>query len=370
MKCIEVKTDPPYQIWIGPALIGEIGKLIAPIVEDHSVVILSDMYVDPLYGDAVCTAIEDFGIEVKSIPFMVDEGSKNLELVESLLRMLAQQSISRNDVILALGGGLIADVVTLTAALYLRGVKVIHVPTTLVAMLDAAIGGNADINIPEGKSMAGVCHDPSLVVADLDLLASLPDQEIKNGIGEIIKYAVIEKSDLYAKLKNHVGRTDMNDLEYIIGKCAEIKVGILAENPKSSQRGVLDLGLLVGQAIEIATDNAIDHGEALGLGMLVMAYGTGNSKTGDKIRVLLDKYGLMTTLDWPEREIVTAAMFKTSPTSRYTAVIPEDIGQCVVKRVTSRELMLIIRKGLSAIRPKKGSIKVGRRLHLLRRAKS
>ena len=222
MRCIEVQTEPSYQVWIGPALTSQIGKLLSPIVGSHSVIVLSDMYVDPLYGEAVCSAIEDYGIEVKTIPFMADENSKNLELVESLLSTLTQQSVSRNDVLLSLGGGLAIDVVTMAAALYLRGVKVVHMPTTLVAMVDAAIGGKADINIPEGRDMAGVNYQSELVVADIDLLSSLPEHEIRNGMGEIIKYAVLRKNTLYGRLREHVGRTHMDELERIIGDCAEI----------------------------------------------------------------------------------------------------------------------------------------------------
>ena len=370
MRCIEVKTEPSYQVWIGPALTSQIGKLLNPIAHGHTVIVLSDMYVDPLYGEAVCSAIEDYGIEVKSIPFMVDDNSKDLALVESLLSTLTQQSVSRNDVLLALGGGLAIDVVTMAAALYLRGVKVVHMPTTLVAMVDAAIGGKADINIPEGPDMAGVNYQPEMVVADIDLLASLPEHEIRNGMGEIIKYAVIEKGTLYGRLREHIGRSHMDELERVIGDCAEIKANIISENPTSSQRGVLDLGRMPGQVIEQLTDNAIGHGEAIGLGMLIMAYGTGNTKTGDRIKALLDEYGLLTCFEWPEREFISAALFKHNTNAYYTVIIPEMIGKCEFKRVRTRELTSILKKGLSAVRPKKESSKRLLRLKNLRRARS
>ena len=369
MRCIEVQTEPSYQVWIGPALTSQIGKLLSPIVGSHSVIVLSDMYVDPLYGEAVCSAIEDYGIEVKTIPFMADENSKNLELVESLLSTLTQQSVSRNDVLLSLGGGLAIDVVTMAAALYLRGVKVVHMPTTLVAMVDAAIGGKADINSPEGRDMAGVNYQSELVVADIDLLSSLPEHEIRNGMGEIIKYAVLRKNTLYGRLREHVGRTHMDELERIIGDCAEIKAEIVSQHPTSSMRDVLDLGRMPGQAIEDVTDNAIGHGEAIGLGMLIMAYGTGNTKTGDRIKALLDEYGLLTSFEWPERELISTALFKKNTDAYYTIVVPEEIGKVEVKRIRTRELTGILKKGLNAVRPKKES---GKRLRLkaLRRARS
>ena len=371
MKCIEVKTDPSYNVWIGPALTSQIGRLIYPIANGRRVALISDMYVDPLYGESVISAIEDYGIDVISIPIMVDENNKNLATIESLLGALAQENFSRDDIILAIGGGMISDVAGLTAALYMHGIRIVHMPTTLMGMVDAAIGGKADVNLPQGKDLAGVFHQPEMVIADIDLLASLPDQEIHSGIGEIIKYAVIADNDLFARLMNKVSRANMDELEYVIGVCAQMKADIVSNDMDfGGERELLRLGHIVGEAIEVATDYAVSHGEAVGLGMLVMAYGTGNKKTGDKIRKALEMYHLMTELDWPEREIIAAVLVKKSVSGAYKIVVPEKIGQCVVMEVSEKSLVQILRKGLAAIGCGKGHGRKLRQIHPFRRSRS
>ena len=371
MKCIEVKTDPSYNVWIGPALIGQVGKLLYPIANGHRVAVIQDMYVDPLCGEEVINAIEDYGIETVSIPITVDESAKTLETVQSILSALAQNNLSKDDIILSLGGGTITDIAGLTAALYMHGVKIIHMPTTLMGMVDAAIGGKADANIAEGKDMVGVYYQPEMVIADIDLLSSLADKEVRNGIGEIIKYAVIDNDELFARLMNHIGRSKMEELEYVIGVCAQMKADIVARDTAGeADRGLLKLGHTAGQAIEVVTDYTISHGEAVGLGMLVMAYGTGNRKAGDKIKKALEKYHLMTTLDWPEREIISAALIKRTGSTAYTIIVPEDIGKCVIEQVSAKTLTQILRKGLAAIRQSKGQSDRLRSLRLFRRARS
>ncbi|MBQ4361676.1 MAG: 3-dehydroquinate synthase [Lachnospiraceae bacterium] len=351
MKCIEVKTEPSYNVWIGPALTSQIGKLLYPIASGHRVAMISDMYVDPLYGGEVMNAIKDYGIDVVSIPMMVDEKTKTLSTVESLLGALVQENISKEDILLAVGGGLVSDIAGLTAALYMHGIRIVHMPTTLLSMVDASIGGKSDVNIPQGKDLAGVYYQPEMVVSDLNVLASLPDEEMRNAVGEIIKYAVIEDgSNLYGRLMNKIGRAKMEELEYIIGVCAQMKADIVAKDwHGEGERELLKLGHTAGGAIEVVTDYAVSHGEAVGLGMLIMAYGTGNRKTGDKIKKLLEKYNLMTSIDWPEREITAAALVKKNAGGAYKIVVPEEIGNCVIQEVSARTLTQILRKGLNAV---------------------
>lgn len=375
MKCIEIKTNPSYNVWIGPALTSQIGKLLYSIANGHRVAVISDMYVDPLYGEEVIASIEDYGIEVQSFPIMVDEKTKTLETVETLLSKLAKENYSKEDVLLDVGGGMISDIAGMTAALYLSGIKVVHMPTTLLGMTDAAVGGKAELNIPEGKGIVGTVYQPEMVIADLDVLSTLPEQEIKSGIGEIIKYAVIEDNGLYGKLMNHVGRADMVELENIIADSVEIKNRIVSEDPTGTGlRGVVRLGHTAGQAIETATDYGVLHGEAVGLGMLIMAYGTGNRKTGDKIKRLLERYDMPTAIDWPDREIIAAALYKGTDDRKYegtySIVVPEKIGQCVQKKVSARSLTLILKKGLVAIGHSKNQSSKLRLLRPFRRARS
>ena len=355
MKCIEIKADPSYHVWIGPALTSQIGKLLYPIANGHRVAIISDMYVEPLYGEAVMASIEDYGIEVQSFPIMVAERTKNLATVESLLGRLAQENYSKDDVILGVGGGKICDIAGMTAALYLSGLKVVFMPSTLLAMTDAAIGGKAELNLPGRKGIVGTIHQPQMVVADIDMLQTLPEQEVRSGMGEVIKYAILEDNGLFAKLQNHIGQVNIDEVEDLIGDCVGIKNHIVEQDPDGTGvRGLVRLGHTAGQAIEVASSFDITHGEAIGLGMLVMAYGTGNRKMGDQIKKLLEKYDMPTSLDIPDRDVLAPALYigseNRSYEGTYTIVVPEKVGGCVIKKVSARNLTLIFKKGLAAIR--------------------
>ena len=195
--------------------------------------------------------------------FVIGEGEehKSLATIESLSRGFAEMGLTRNDIVVSVGGGMVSDVAGFAAASWHRGVAVIHVTTTLVGMVDAAVGGQTGVNLPEGKNLVGAFWQPSGVICDLDALATLPPRELRCGRGEIAKYHFLTGDDLLA----------MDD-EHRIARCVQIKADIVAADEREGgQRALLNYGHTLAHALEIATEYRVAHGEAVAVGLVYAA---------------------------------------------------------------------------------------------------
>jgi 3-dehydroquinate synthase len=202
------------------------------------------------------------------------ESSKSLTQAEALLRQLAQQKLPRSGTVVVLGGGVVGDLAGFVAATYLRGINLVQIPTTLLAMVDSSVGGKAAVNLPEGKNLVGAFHQPKLVVADLDTLATLPKREFAAGMAEVIKYGLIRDRALFERVAKGVKPSDP-DLAEIIEKCITIKAQIVEhdEFETKGERALLNFGHTIGHAIERATGfKRYLHGEAIALGMRAAAW--------------------------------------------------------------------------------------------------
>jgi 3-dehydroquinate synthase len=202
------------------------------------------------------------------------EAAKSIAQYGALLRSLSAEKFTRNDLIFAVGGGVIGDLAGFVAATYLRGIAFVQVPTTLLAMVDSSVGGKTGVNLPEGKNLVGAFHQPKLVVADLDTLATLPAREFAAGMAEVIKYGVIRDAALFERVAKGVSPKDA-DLDEIVATCVAIKARIVErdEFETKGERALLNFGHTIGHAIEKAGDyKAYLHGEAISLGMRAAAW--------------------------------------------------------------------------------------------------
>jgi 3-dehydroquinate synthase len=202
------------------------------------------------------------------------EEAKSLEIYSGLMGRLAQQKIPRSGTIIALGGGVIGDLVGFVAATYLRGINFVQIPTTLLAMVDSSVGGKTGVNLPEGKNLVGAFHQPRLVVADLDTLSTLPAREFSAGMAEVIKYGTIRDQALFERVSKPV-KPDDADLDEIVEKCVTIKARIVEndEFETKGERALLNFGHTIGHAIEKVTGyKTYLHGEAISLGMRAAAW--------------------------------------------------------------------------------------------------
>jgi 5-deoxy-5-amino-3-dehydroquinate synthase len=222
----------------------------------------------------------------------VGEHAKSLATIEELCRAFARFGLTRDDVVVAVGGGMVTDVAGFAAASWHRGVAVVHVPTTLLGMVDAAIGGKTGVNLPEGKNLVGAFWQPVGVVCDLDQLATLPERELRCGRGEMAKYHFLTGDDLAAM-----------PLVDRVARCVEIKAGVVAgDEREGGRRAILNYGHTLAHALEIATDHAIAHGEAVAIGlvyaaMLAEALGRiDEARVDEHVRVVVDEYRLDASL--------------------------------------------------------------------------
>jgi 5-deoxy-5-amino-3-dehydroquinate synthase len=230
----------------------------------------------------------DPGLDHDVVEIGQGEEAKNLATIEMLCRRFAQFGLTRNDVVIGVGGGMVTDVAGFAAASWHRGVRVVHVATSLVAMVDAAIGGKTGVNLPEGKNLVGAFWQPSAVVCDLDALSTLPEREMRCGLGEMAKYHFITGDDL-------IGRPLVDR----VARCVEIKADIVASDERENGgRALLNYGHTLGHALEMATDHRIAHGEAVAVGLAYaarLAHELGRidaARVADHDAVVRDAYGL------------------------------------------------------------------------------
>ena len=254
-----------------------------------TVALVTDSNVDRLYGDMAVRQLETSGLRVERIVFPVGEQSKTLDTYAELVRGFAALGLTRSDVAVALGGGVVGDITGFAAATYMRGIDFVQVPTTLLAMVDSSIGGKTGVDIPEGKNLVGAFHMPREIVRDVGFLETLPEREMKNGFAELIKTAVLFDPGLFAALSP---RPSLDALAPLVERCARWKEEVVAADfREGGRRKLLNLGHTFGHAIESASGFRLSHGEAVAVGMRIVGRGV------PEVGAILDEYGFPQVAD-------------------------------------------------------------------------
>jgi 3-dehydroquinate synthase len=272
MTQINVNTAAgPYAVICRRGALAHAGSLASSLRENTGVFLLSSPRVWKLWGPRLERSFRAHG-GAKRILFDDGERAKTLRTVERVCRELARAGADRGALIVALGGGVVGDVAGFVAASYARGVRLVQVPTTLMAQVDSAIGGKTGVNLPEGKNLVGAFHQPRLVVADPHVLRTLPEREFRAGMYEVVKYAVLGDAELFAELERGMGRLTRSSplLDAVIARCARIKAEIVsADEREGGPRQALNLGHTFGHALERVTHYVrLLHGEAVGWGLM------------------------------------------------------------------------------------------------------
>jgi len=220
-------------------------------------------------GELVRAALDDAGVEHRELDMQDGEDAKTLETVEQLSRDMVREGFLRGDLVVAFGGGVVGDTAGFAAAVYYRGLDLVQAPTTLLAMVDSAIGGKTGVNLPEGKNLVGAFHQPRAVFANPAVLATLPDREYRCGLGEVAKYALMG-DDFVSPHADALVRRDPTVLVDVIARCAEIKARVVAadEYERTGARAVLNYGHTLAHALETASGHALMHGEAVATGLV------------------------------------------------------------------------------------------------------
>jgi 3-dehydroquinate synthase len=263
--------DQSYRIYLEPGLRLRLGPILAPLKFPPRLFVVSDHRVARLYGGPVLQGLAQAGYDPVLLPVVPGERSKSWRVVQHLARELLAQGANRGSALLALGGGVVGDLTGFLASVFMRGLSFIQVPTTLLAMVDAAIGGKTAINLPEGKNLLGTFHQPRLVAVDPQFLGTLPGAERLNGLAEVLKAGFIRAPDLLDRLAARPSRLfgDETELADIIHRAAAIKAEVVAADEREGDlRRILNFGHTLGHGLEQASSYKIPHGRAVAWGMV------------------------------------------------------------------------------------------------------
>jgi 3-dehydroquinate synthase len=342
----------PYDVIIGRGLLPDLGRRIAALAK-HRTVIVTDETVAALHGPAVLAALEAAGVRARLLTVPPGEGSKSFAELERVIDRLLAFGLDRRDLIVALGGGVIGDLAGLAAALFMRGIDFVQVPTTLLAQVDSSVGGKTAIDTPRGKNLVGAFHQPRLVVADIDLLATLPPRQLRSGWAEVLKHGLICDAAFFDWLAGEgaVGAGgDPAALTLAVVRSVEIKSAIVGEDEKEAgRRALLNLGHTFGHAIEAELgfdETKLTHGEAVALGCAMafrFAATNGLCRGDDAVRVetVMMAAGLPTRLEAvgpfsAEALLTRMAGDKKAEGGGLTLILPRGIGETFVDKAVDR----------------------------------
>ena len=350
IQTIPVHTAPEYTVAIGPGLLKECGSRLREAVSPCHMAVVTDSTVAPLYLETVKASLQGAGYTVSTYIFPAGEAHKNFDTLSGILEFLAGERLTRVDCVAALGGGVTGDMAGLAAAIYLRGIRYVQLPTTLLSAVDSSVGGKTAIDLNAGKNLAGAFLQPAAVICDTDCLKTLPPDVFADGAAEAIKTGVLCDGELFALFEDGSLTTVP---EEVIARCVEFKAGVVERDEKEQgERKLLNLGHTIGHAIEKCSRFTIPHGHAVAAGTAIMAraaekLGWTEEPIADRIAACLAKNRLPTGTDFAPEDLAAAASAdKKRAGDSITIVVPKAIGRCELKKLPLTELLPIIRAGL------------------------
>lgn len=353
MQTIRVKTSKEYDVVVGKDLISKCGGMIKNVLPKATkLMVFTDTNVAKYHLETVKASLEEAGFEVFVEIFEAGEKSKNLETIASLLANLATNQFTRTDAIVALGGGVAGDMGGFAASIFLRGISVVQISTSLLSQVDASVGGKTGIDLPQGKNLVGAFHQPKLVIADVGVLRTLPDELFTEGMAEVIKYAMIRDAELYdlLMLEKIAPTSDPDKLEKVVARCISNKAEVVAlDEHDNGLRQTLNYGHTVGHVIERNSNFTISHGVAVACGMALIAKARdarmskangacgalANEKIYPKLCKLLELYGLPTDYDITARDAASGSMNdKKKRGNELTVVVVERLGEANCEKMS------------------------------------
>jgi len=339
-----------YDVVVGPGLVDQAGERIAPLLKRRRVAVVSDETVSALHGARLSASLAARGIAAQEITLAPGEQTKSFEWLAQVSDQLLAMGLDRGDLIVAFGGGVVGDLAGFAAAIYKRGVDFVQIPTTLLAQVDSSVGGKTAIDTPRGKNLIGAFHQPRLVLADLDVLATLPDREMRAGYAEVIKYGLLGDFAFFEWLEAHgpeVLAREPAALAHAVARSVEMKAEIVAEDEKEAgRRALLNLGHTFGHALEseIGFGDALLHGEAVAAGMALAfrfsaAQGLCPAQDAARAAAAIAAAGLPTRLSDvtpapPSAARLLAHMLqdKKAEDGRLTFILARNIGDAFVEK--------------------------------------
>lgn len=350
IKTIQVHTSPAYAVTIAPGLLADCGPRLREIMLPCRMAVIADSTVAPLYLETVKKSLAAAGFAAVSYVFPAGESSKSFTTLSAILEFLAEQRLTRTDCVAALGGGVTGDMAGFAAAVYLRGIRYVQLPTTLLSAVDSSVGGKTAIDLAAGKNLAGAFLQPAAVLCDTDCLASLPKDVFADGAAEAIKTGVLSDESLFALFEDGTLTADPSE---VIARCVAYKAGVVERDEKEQgERKLLNLGHTVGHAIEKCSGYAVPHGHAVAAGLAIIAraaetLGWTEEPIAGRVAACLAKNGLPTVAEYTAEALAAAASAdKKRAGGDITLVVPRRIGLCKLKKMPVTELLPVIRAGL------------------------
>ncbi len=350
MKTVSVTASRCYDVQIDAGLLNRAGEHIAAIANPCDAAIISDSNVWTLYGEQLKNSLTAAGFHVCHFVFPAGEESKNSATYLDILEFLAANQLTRSDLLIALGGGVVGDITGFAAATYLRGISFVQIPTTLLAMVDSSVGGKTAIDLAAGKNLAGAFYQPALVLCDLNTLQSLPMPVFRDGCAEVIKYGVLYDAQLFSHLETNGLAFEW---EYVISRCVELKRNVVAQDEfDNGARQQLNLGHTLGHGIEAQSGYTVSHGNAVAAGIAIISRAACQQQlcswqTAQRIQDVLVRFQLPIKTDYTAQQLFQSALSdKKRSGSTVNLILPKEIGSCFISPTPLSQLKSLIEAGL------------------------
>lgn len=347
MLKIDIRTSESYKVCLGADLLDKAGELISPFMKDGGkLMIVSDSTVFPLYGKKLRAVLEQTGAQVHEFVFPAGERSKNNVTAEAILIKLYEASFTRSDMLIALGGGVVGDLTGLVASVYMRGIRYVQIPTTVMAMVDSSVGGKTAIDTAFAKNLIGTFWQPSLVICDTATLSTLPAGIFNDGMAEVVKYAMIGSDELRELIMSR-----SPDIDKIIALSVYAKKEkVEADEHDAGIRKMLNFGHTAAHAIEVMSGYEISHGSAVAIGMMLITKeaarnGICSADTVGTLEKMLCRYSLPTECSFKLKDICRFTVNdKKRDGQTVTLIVPKRVGECYIKQVSIEDYTAYIEK--------------------------
>lgn len=340
-----------YDIVIRPGMLADVGSILATLTRSQKAAIITDSQVGPLFAQPLIQSLIGAGIEPVVATIPAGEAHKTLTDLSDVYDVFLAHRMERTTPVIALGGGVIGDMAGFVAATILRGVPFVQVPTTLLAMVDASVGGKTGINHAAGKNLIGAFHQPIAVLIDPQTLRTLPDRELHGGLAECIKHEVIRDADGFAELEQHISRALSLEIDYLsmlVAHNVSIKARVVEADPfERGERAHLNFGHTFGHAIETVSQYGYSHGQCVALGMVAASRMARDLELLDesscqRIIGLIDKAGLpIGGITLPAKDVVEAMTTdKKVSRGRVRFILPDRIGHVIIRDDIANEMVI------------------------------
>lgn len=333
---IKIDASRSYDVIIDKNIISSCGLFFRKLFSRCKVALITDSNVDKLYSSSVVCSLESENYKVYKYVFEAGEQSKNLSVFSDIQNFLTENSFTRTDIIVALGGGVAGDIAGFCAATYMRGIRYVQIPTTLLAAIDSSVGGKTAVNTEYGKNLIGAFHQPSLVIVDTDTFDSLPQNVFADGMGEFAKYALLIGGSFAERIKNN--SFSVSDM---ISDCIIYKSNIVKRDEyETGERKLLNLGHTIAHAIEKIENYTVSHGKAVAIGLneityLCMRNGICSEESYNDIVAILKNCGVHYSFDYDMTDIISAMKSDKKRTDDgISLILIKSAGNVFIKNMT------------------------------------